>query len=694
VTTFSSFPIRKARGREAARFWVVAPLAPWFDCLTKGFPMTGVRLDAFARRLAHAANRRAVLSGLLGSAGVALAVVGAGGRGRAQTRQQATPINTDPGSLVRTTMTSRVGVLLEDFPVAMRDRVAAAVLAQPDEWWIERARWQLRLTYVHLVYRKYYFPSDERDSKNALPLPPEENWSVVLAPGGPARTTVDGHDVVAVDYDFSGTLLSDVDSPGISEPALGAIGGTWDEAFVFPVDPTLLLQRTGFACISEEQFPPDSVDAEEAYRFYDHTCLLELPGDVFGRPLCHFAEPLPQEDCVDALSRVVGRVDTSVHYERLAWDAALADAVRSGEVTTPDAPDLSVLTTGEGLNDNRIIYRYVEADSCEVVEGCVGGSGWRRLLIFDSHDHNVGGQPLVIGPVDYFVEGLGGELIDHNVYTLSECHNHFHFQYYGNFSFGSASGRRIQKNGFCLESTDRLSNNETSPLHTNFVCEHQGVSAGWGDLYGSSLVCNWVDITDVDTSAGPVTDDLTFHSNPDGFLCEGELVKDASGAQVWEPTEFRSPDGAVVDRPLCVPAEGVEDNDVGSVEVTIPVRGGFMTAPCRSDQDLGPLRNCGFTLDETLLDCAPGEPVSLTCTGGDPAKPQVLRVCETSQVLGTGVDCSHRDALANVVLDAASITITLTCPAARDATEPGGQIALYTAPVFEPDGPVAITCVQ
>jgi len=71
------------------------------------------------------------------------------------------------------------------------------------------------------------------------------------------------------------------------------------------------------------------------------------------------------------------------------------------------------------------------------------------LLIFDSHDHNVGGEPLHIGPVDYFVEGIGGELIDQNVYEYSACRNHFHFQFYGSFSFGSGDDERVQKNGFC-----------------------------------------------------------------------------------------------------------------------------------------------------------------------------------------------------------------------------------------------------
>ena len=593
-----------------------------------------------------------------------------------------------PGALVRITAVSQVGVLLDDYPAASRDRIAAELIAKPPAWWIARAAWQLRLTSNRTVYRKYSFDEADQDTHDALPLPPEPLWNITLDAAA-TRTAVDGHDYVAVPFAFEGTLLTDFESPGISEPMLASVGGTWDENFVFPVDPTLLLQRTGYACMSEDEFPAESIDAEDAFRFYDDTCEVE----VLGMQSCHLTEPLPTESCADAVTNRVGHVAATLHYERIEWDEAIADGVRHG-LLTEGGPDLVVLTTGEGLNDNRVIYKYIPAGHCSVVERCVGGPGWRRLLVFDSHDHNIGDQPIHIGEVDYFVEGLGGELIDHNVYTLSECHEHYHFQYYGNFSFGSGETERINKNGFCLESTDRLSNNESTPLHPDYTCDFQGVQAGWGDLYGSSLVCNWVDVTDVDTTAGPVTDLLTFSSNPDGFICEGELETDAMGNQVWEATAFRTEAGAVVDRPACTELAGTEANDVGSVTTTLPQRGGFVTQPCGAlrEHDLGPLRNCGFSMQPVLPSCTAGSTVTLSCTGGDAARPQVLRVCETSRVLGSGVDCTFNDALANEVVLAAPGAVTFTCPGMRDAAEPGGQYAIYVAPVWEADGAVAITC--
>lgn len=589
------------------------------------------------------------------------------------------------GALVTVAASSTVGVLLDEFPADIRDRIANELIAMPDAFWIERAKQQLHLTDLRLIYRSGYYP--EADNKNALPLPPEAQWTIALAETGATRMTVDDHDLVAVSYAFSSTLLSDAASPGVSEPALGTVGGTWDEDFVFPIDPTLLLQRTGYACMDEDQFPAESVDAENAYEFYDDQCEVESP----DAPGCHQTF-FPEESCVDSVTRVIGHVGATVHYERVAWDATIADSVRSGEVTNSMSADMKVVSEGrQSLSNNRIIYKYIPADHCAVVEACVTGSGWRRLVEFDSMDHNVGGLPLEIGPVDYFVEGLGSELIMNNVYTYSACHNHYHFEHYGDFYFGDSADGAIHKNGFCLETTSRLSNHEGSPLHTDYDCSNQGVEAGWGDLYAAGLTCNWIDLTDVNTSDGAVTNNLTFHSNPDGFLCEGTLTHDSEGNQVWEDTTFTTGDGAPVRRPACDEVAGTETNDLASVPLTVPQRGGMMTTECTSDQTLGPARNCGFTANPDFVTCTPGELVHLVCNANDET-PQVFRVCETSHVLGTGVDCSHQDALANVVVGAADTDVFFACPAMRDVNEPGGQYATYVAPAFNTDALATVTC--
>lgn len=610
---------------------------------------------------------------------------GDGNNVAADAQPDAKPIVYPMGALIGVTSASTVGVLLEDFPLASRARLATAFIALPQSFWLDRAKQQIRLTTLRLVYRDLYYPVNS--GRGALPLTEPPAWTVNLAAGGPARATIDGHDVVAWNYTMSTTLLAEESQPAATEPNLATIGGTQTESFVFPIDPTMLVQRTQYACMDEDEFPPESVDEENAWEFYDDTCKVENANNLS----CHLTLPLPSKSCDRAVRDAIGRVNADFVFTRLPWDATVAAQVRTGPVTVQDAPDLSVVDTGYlSLSNHRIIYRYFQPNSCALVESCVGGAGWRRLVEFDSFDHNQGGKPVHIGAVDYAVTGLGSELITHNVYELSACHNHYHFKYYGDFSFGTGVPE-LQKNGFCLESTNRISNNELSPLRTEYNCNFQGVSPGWGDLYAAGLLCNWVDVTGVNTASAPVTRNLTFASNPDGFICEGALEKDGMGNQIWQPTSFVSSTNQPVDRPACTQAPGTETNDTKSVPVTLPQRGGMLTQACTDPQTLGPTRNCGFTA-KPIAACTAGASVTVSCTGGSPTQPQVVRVCETSRALGGGVECTHRDALANTVLEGVPALITTTCPAARDGIEIGGQLGIYTAPVYGPDGSSAVTC--
>jgi hypothetical protein len=598
----------------------------------------------------------------------------------------AMPIVYPMGSLVGVQAQGRVGVLLDDFPVASRDRLADDFAAAPQSFWITRAKAQIQLSYLRLVYRELYYPANS--GKDSLPLTEPDLWNITMSSAGAQRRTIDGHDLITWDYTFQTVILSDEGSPGITEPALGTIGGQFTESFVFPVDPTLIYQRTGLACMDEDEFPEHSVDEENAWEFYDDACKAENPNNLS----CHMTLPLPTVSCVRAVRDSIGRATVNLVFTRLPWDEAMANSVRRGPVTQQNAPDLAVVDHGYlGLENNHVIYRYFDPSDCALIEHCVAAPGWRRLLTFDSYDHNQGAQPIHIGEVDYFIAGLGSELIMHNAYEYSACHNHYHFEYYGTFSYGTSTDL-LHKNGFCLESTGRISNNELSPLHQPYDCELQGVAPGWGDLYAAGLPCNWVDVTPVDTSSGAVTQQLQFASNPDGFICEGTLQKDANGDQIWEPTQFTTESGDPVDRPACDEAPGTEANDVKSVPVTLPQKGGMLTSACTDDQQLGPRRNCGFTAQSTLLACTAGQPVTLSCSGGSTSQPQVVRLCETSRALGAGTDCVYRDALANTVLEGIPTMITTTCPAARDATEIGGQLAVYSAPVYAPDGASAVTC--
>jgi len=585
------------------------------------------------------------------------------------------------GALIGVHMESEVGVLLDELPADVRDRAADELLGQDDSFWQARARTQILLSGYRLVFRNFYY--DEAEGRGQLPLPPTDLWQVELT-GDAERVSVGDHDLVVRPYRLTSTLLTDEPSAGKADPALADVGGVWEEPFVFPLDPELLLQRTGYACMDEAEFPPNSVDGENVATFYDHEC-------EGGDEVCHITE-MPEESCTEALERAVGSVETGITFERLAWSDELADEVRTGEVTHTGQPDVRVME--EGLDVQRVIYRYIDEDSCALAENCVGGSGWRRLLQFDASVHNVGGEALDIGDVDYYLEGSGSPLADHNIFEYSDCHEHYHFSYYGDFLFGSGDQQTGNKQAFCLQSTNRYSNNEYSPLtHPYGACNFQGIQAGWGDDYGAGIECQWVDVTNVDVSEASARGELEFVFNPEDFLCEGEPVLDEEGNPTWEQTEFETVHGDPVDRAVCDFVPDYDANNQGQKTLDV-TRGGLIVSTCSRGQ-LGPLRDCGFTEGAgalTAVACPPGESVTVSCSVPDDAAPAVIRACEYSDVLEMGTACVFRDAVANETLTAGETEVTIACPAARSEAEPGGTVALYAAPAL-PGDELELDCV-
>ncbi len=615
---------------------------------------------------------------------IAVAVIFAAACGDNNDDPLAEDAKADPGALVSSSMTSRVGVLLDEIPPAMRDRVAQRLLAKPPEFWTQRAHDQIRLTTYRLVFRQFFYGGATNSGKMQLPLPPKEVQRIVLL-GAPRRAMVGTHDYVLVDYQMTSVLVTTADSPKQADPALGKVGGTVDEPFNFPVDPELLFQRTRYDCADEEDFPPNSVDSEEMDSFFDQECNIE---STLGPHQCHQSEYV-QHSCLQSLDLFVGRFDTKVHFERLPWDAAVADQYRVGTITNTTGSDLQLIE--EEFREHRVVYRYIPPTSCTIVEGCVGGSGWRRLLQFSTSDKNTGTKTLDIGAVDYYLSGRNGYVSDWGLFELSACHQHYHFMHYGDFHYGPEIER---KNGFCLQSTERVMNHEFGPL-TNLYggCGYQGVEASWADQYKAGLECQWVDVTTVDTSNTETTYPLSFRSNPDGFLCEGSPILDSKGNPTWEPTSFTTATGGTVYRPACNRYPGWDANNAHSYDVTLPRDGGsYVTRSCDRGQ-IGPKRNCGFEDQETTFDCTPGAQTTLHCDlAGTNAQPQVARVCEYSFALGVGTGCTYQESVASTPVEKGGTDVTFTCPAARDANEPGGRVSLYTATVFPDDAAARMTC--
>ena len=578
---------------------------------------------------------------------------------------QPTP-TADNGALIQMSFASQVGILIDGVPADLRQTVIDNTLAQSEEQWLELAKTQVRLTRLRLNFRGF-----GEEGVGQLPLTPEQIWNIELDPAGPQLGEVDGHELILLNYTFDTTILTDVASPGNVEPMLAETGGTWIEPFVFPADPTLLTQRTGNACINEAGFPPNSYDSQNYWYLYDFECTANS-GGALG---CH-RDRLPNFSCQEALDIVIGSVETDILFERLAWDPDLADRVRLGPNNPGTLPDLEVVDYE--LDINRVLYAWFPPEDCALLEGAVNASGWRRILQFNATVYNISNTTLEIGRIANFDPM-------HHVFEYSPCHDHFHYSNYGSFDLVDVALPLSSKKAFCVQSTSRFSNNESSPLDHEYSCSNQGIQAGWVDEYIAGLDVQWVDITDMDIPEEGRTVTLGFSSNADGFICEGSHVLDDAGEWLWEPTGFFTEDGNEINRPVCDFTDDWERNNYAETEVFVEPVGSYVTQACTANA-FGPLRDCGYSeiiLDDVDNSCVPGETVALQLPGERLAERMVLRVCEMSAMLG-GLACDFRNSLLSTPVTAAENSVSFTCPAVRDGAFGTGGYSLYMAPYIAP----------
>jgi hypothetical protein len=183
-----------------------------------------------------------------------------------------------------------------------------------------------------------------------------------------------------------------------------------------------------------------------------------------------------------------------------------ADAASS--IHTPQSlPDL--VLDGEYLRAT-IIEGVVDAsqDMCLFAEGCVTGTGLRRVIRFGTRSGNIGTSDLVIGRPE---EGSP-------LWELDACHGHFHFEGYAQYDLVDSATSAILpigvKHGFCLRDQEawdpELSNG--SGGCTAYDCDYQGMTAGCADVYKADLDCQWVDITDVPAGAYRLRVSINYES--------------------------------------------------------------------------------------------------------------------------------------------------------------------------------------
>jgi hypothetical protein len=152
-------------------------------------------------------------------------------------------------------------------------------------------------------------------------------------------------------------------------------------------------------------------------------------------------------------------------------------------------PDLVI--NRERLADEILFDRInVRESSCSYVEQCVGGLGERRVLRFSVEAVNQGQATLTVPPPE--------ERPD--LFLFSACHGHYHFGGFARYELLDGAGNALvtgRKQAYCMEDTIQVAQGPDVGCSKVFDCYNQGIQAGWSDLYGNTLDCQWLDITDI-----------------------------------------------------------------------------------------------------------------------------------------------------------------------------------------------------
>ncbi len=195
-------------------------------------------------------------------------------------------------------------------------------------------------------------------------------------------------------------------------------------------------------------------------------------------------------------------------------DAAEIDAVLPIDARTdaasdgrPALPDM-VLVESLMVGSIQVHDLSFDVNSCELVEGCIGGAGARRLLRFSTVTANAGNGDLYFGPPE-----------SNPLFEYSVCHGHHHFSGYAAYELVDGTGVVVtgHKQAFCLLDTFQVDPDRPGPYYT---CVNQGISAGWADSYPAFLPCQWIDITTV--TPGAYT--LRVRINPDQLFEESDYT--------------------------------------------------------------------------------------------------------------------------------------------------------------------------
>jgi hypothetical protein len=192
-----------------------------------------------------------------------------------------------------------------------------------------------------------------------------------------------------------------------------------------------------------------------------------------------------------------------------------------------NAPQPDLIPDVARLRDEILFDKvFVTENSCARVEECVSGTGERRVLRFSVEAINQGLTTLTVPPP--------AERPD--LFIFSPCHGHYHFSGFASYELLDGEGKTVltgRKQAYCMEDTQRVVSGPDVPCAKKYNCDDQGIQRGWSDLYGNTLDCQWLDITDV----APGDYRLKVTLNPARAFQEATLDNNTASVPVTIPPQ-------------------------------------------------------------------------------------------------------------------------------------------------------------
>jgi hypothetical protein len=186
-------------------------------------------------------------------------------------------------------------------------------------------------------------------------------------------------------------------------------------------------------------------------------------------------------------------------------------------------PDL-VVSADRLAREVRVDDLAVDASACVLLQGCVAAPGLRRLLRFGVEATNQGGAALLVAPQTERPE----------LYALSACDGRYHLGGFAEYQLLDAQGRALivrRAPAPCVQDSARVGAGPGVPCDPRFDCARQGLLPGWSVLWGNTLDCQWLDVTDVPPGAYQ----LRVVLNPARVVEEASLENNAATVPVVIP---------------------------------------------------------------------------------------------------------------------------------------------------------------